>query len=219
MDRRQQIRAFRVEGERHAEGALGDKRGINVDKATLVKSDQDVLGRVILALNRSRIPTTLCDWNYVPQLDEWQLIIATPLYDSKGPHEAFSRVVAALQREHIYQEVPVRRLFVKSSHDPLVKALEEEAKAKTEWVIFIDLHQLGDSRRYSVVFSPFVGPGGAVPSRGFSGDDDLRDFLEGELHLSRSRVDETIWELDHKRHTWIPNVQLSKREAKKLGLA
>jgi hypothetical protein len=186
----------------------------------LVGSDLDIGGRVMLALSRSRIPVTLCDWNYVAQLDEWQLVIATPWYDSKGPREAFSKVVSALQHEGIYQDVPIRRVFVKSPEDPLVKALEQEIKVKTEGVIFIDDHGgAGHRKMYSVVFAPFAGPGGAVPARRISGAEELRDFLESHLHISRSQVEETLLELERRRNTRIANVQLTKREAKNLGLA
>ena len=67
-----------------------------MDKAALVKSDLEAEGRVIEALSRARIPITLVDWNYVPQLDEWQLVVATPWYDSKGPREANRLIINAL---------------------------------------------------------------------------------------------------------------------------
>src|SRR5262245_30706047 len=111
----------------------------------------------MVALSRAKIPVTLIDWTYVPQLDEWQLIVATPWYDTKGPHEAFTKIGSALQKEGIYQNVPIRRVFVKSPQDPLVKALEDEIKAKTEGIIFIDDHgPQGQRRTYSVVFAPFA---------------------------------------------------------------
>lgn len=154
------------------------------------------------------------------QLDEWQLILATSLYDTKGPYEAYSKVVAALQHENIYQDVPVRRLFVKSPNDPLVKALEHERAANIEGTIFLNYYN-GHSKKnlYSAVFAPFAGPGGAVPARHFSDKEELYDFLENDLRLSRSRAEEALAELHHRYHTWISYVQLTKRNAKKLGLA
>lgn len=191
-----------------------------MDKATLVKSDIDSLGRVMLALSRSRIPVTLCDLNYVPQLDEWQLVIATPWYDTRGPHEAFAKVVSALQSDGIYAAVPIRRVFVKSPEDPSVKAIEQETKIKTEGVIHIvDYGGPNNGNLYSLVFSPFTGPGGAVPSVRISGPALLRDFLENRLHVARSQVDEALRELGFKRNTFIPHVQLTKRQAKTLGFA
>ncbi|HXB21519.1 MAG TPA: hypothetical protein VNV88_09060 [Candidatus Solibacter sp.] len=191
-----------------------------MDKATLVKRDIDIGGRVMSALSRAKIPVTLYDWNYFPQLDEWQLIIATPWYDSKGPHEAATRVFSALQQEGIYADAPIRRLSVKSPDDPLVKGLERELKAQTEGTIHIvDYTESDDDNVYSVVFSPYTGRGGAMPSRRISGVEHLRGFLENRLHIARSSVEEALRELDHKHSASIPNVLLTKREAKSLGLA
>jgi hypothetical protein len=180
-------------------------------------NDLQIEGRVLAALSLAKVPITLCDLSYVPPLSEWQLVIATPLYDSKGPHEANSRVVKALQDAGFYKDVPIRRLFIKSPEDPLVKALEQETKVKREGAI----HLLRDKKRnsFAVFFAPFVGPGGAVPARHFSGEEKLREFLENDLYLSRSSVDEALSELERRGETSIVNVQLTRREVKKLGLA
>src|SRR5436853_2641093 len=141
----------------------------------LVGSDVESLGRVMLALSRSRVPVTLCELNYVPQLDEWQLVIATPWYDTRGPREAFAKVVSALQKDGIYSAIPIRRVFVKSPDDPLVQTIEQETKIKTEGVVHIaDYGRRDNGNVYSLVFSPFTGPGGAVPSVRISGPERLR---------------------------------------------
>ena len=189
-----------------------------MDKTTLVKSDLDTQGRVLNALSQAKIPASLVDLEFVPYLDEWQLVIATRLYDDKGPQEAYSRVIKALQAVGIYEEIPIRRVSLKSPSDPSVRALEAELKIKTEGAIHI--FGLGaQTDRYSVIFAPFTGPGGAVPSRRFDGVNPLRTFLEDEVGISRSSVDEAVDELEHKGSASIFYVQLTRREAKKLGLA
>jgi hypothetical protein len=72
---------------------------------------------------------------------------------------------------------------------------------------------------YSLVFSPFTGPGGAVPSVRIHGREQLRIFLENRIHVARSQVDEALRELGLKGNTFIPHVQLTKRQAKTLGFA
>ena len=69
-----------------------------MDQATLVKQDRLIEAQVLDALDRASIPVTLCEWNYVPQLEEWQLIIATPWYDSKRPRTAYRAVVDAFEK-------------------------------------------------------------------------------------------------------------------------
>jgi hypothetical protein len=191
-----------------------------VDKATLVRSDLEIEGRVLAALSLARIPVTLCDLNYVPQLDEWQVVIATPWHDTKGPRETYARVIKALQEAAIYDQVPIRRIFLKSPDDPLVKSLEREIMAKSEGAVHIlaENRNANTERRYSVIFAPFAGPGGAVPSRRFVGEDSLRGFLENDLYISRSSIDEAISELHRKGSTSLFNVQLTRKELRKLRL-
>jgi hypothetical protein len=191
-----------------------------VDKATLVRSDLDIGGQVLVALSRAKIPVTLCDWNYVPELDEWQLIIATPWYDKRGPHEANAKIISVLQDAGIYADVPIRRLFVRSPQDPLVKALEREVKTQTEGTIHIVAStRQNHSVQYSLVFAPFTGLGGAMPAKHISGPEQLREFLEEYLHIGKSDVDEALTELNRKPSTSIFHVRLTKREARNLGLA
>ncbi len=97
-----------------------------MDQAVLVKSDRDIGAKVMEALNRVHIPVSLVDWTYIPQLEEWQLIIASSWFDDKGPLTAYRSLVDALKKASIYEDVPIRRVFLKSPSDPLVKALERD---------------------------------------------------------------------------------------------
>ncbi len=190
-----------------------------MDKATLVKSDLEIEGRVLAALSSAKIPVTLSDLTYVPQLGEWQLIVATPWYDSKGPRESYTRVIKAFQNAGIYEDIPIRRLFLKSPADPLVKALERDVKIRTEGTIHIVRSSKAQGYSYAVTFAPFTGPGGVVPARRFAGSDDLRSFLEDDLYISPSSIDEALLELERKGSASIFNVQLTRKELRKLSLA
>ena len=193
-----------------------------MDKATLVRSDLEIEGRVLEALSRANIPVTLCDWNYVPEIDEWQLVLATPWHDTKGPLEAYSRVIAVLQSAGIYEDVPIRRVSVLSPNDSLVKTLEQDVRYRTEGAIHIISHDQNEPNHekvYSVIFAPFTGPGGAVPARRITGLRELRKFLEERLHIGKTSVDEALAELARKGSTSLFNVQLTNREARRLGLA
>jgi len=193
-----------------------------MDKATLVRNDLEIEGRVLEALSRANIPVTLCDWNYVDEIDEWQLVVATPVYDSKGPLEAYSRVIGALQSAAIYEDVPIRRVSVLSPNDNLVKRLEQDIKIRTEGAIHIvgyDENRPNHEKVYSVIFTPFTGLGGAVPARRLTGLEDLRKFLEERLHIGKTTVKEALPELERKGSTSIFNVQLTNKDAKRLRLA
>ena len=126
-----------------------------MDQEVLVRSDIEIRGRILDALNRTGIPVTLCEWHYVPQLDERQLIVATPWYDSRGPRVTYDRIIKALQQTGVYDDVPLRRVFLKSPSDPIVKQLEIEVKNKTEGVI----HIIDHGGQYSVLSHRSLGVG------------------------------------------------------------
>jgi hypothetical protein len=185
-----------------------------MDQALLVKNDRDVGAQVMEALSRSRIPVTLCEWNYVPQLEEWQMIIATPWYDSKGPLATYRALVDALQKTGVYERVPMRRVVVSSPDDPLVKTLLREAKEQHQGSAYILKH----GSEYSLIFPPLYGSGGSVSARRFSSLDDLKQFLVDDLHLRSNSIDEALDEIRHSGAGSISPVTMTPRQAKKLGL-
>jgi hypothetical protein len=189
-----------------------------MDQATLVKEDRLIEAQVLDALDRASIPVAFCEWNYVPQLEEWQLIIATPWHDSKGPRTAYRAVVDAFEKAGIYQRVPIRRLFLKSPDDSLVKLLQQEPR--TRWDGFVHVlrhHGNGKAQDYSLVFTP-VTREGAAPVRRFSTLDDLKVFLTEDLHLSPSSFQGALDEMKRTGAGSIYSVSLTTRQLKQLGL-
>jgi hypothetical protein len=190
-----------------------------MDQATLVKEDRVVEAQLLEALDRARVPVTLCEWNYVPQLEEWQLIIATPWHDSKGPRTAYRAVVDVLEKAGIYQRVPMRRVFLMSPDDPLVKLLQQESR--TRWDGFVHIlrhHGNGKAQDYSLVYTPITREG-AAPVQRFSTLDDLRLFLTDDLHLSPSSSQVALDEMRRTGAGSIYPVTLTTRQLKKLGLS
>jgi hypothetical protein len=190
-----------------------------MDQATLVREDRLIEAQIMDALDRARIPTTLCEWNYVPQLEEWQLVIATPWHDSKGPRTAYRAVVDALEKAGIYQRVPMRRLFLKSPDDSLVKLLLQESQTRWEGFVHVLRHQgNGKAQDYSLVFTP-TSRAGAVPVRRFSTLEDVKLFLTEDLHLSPSSLHAAMDEMRRTGAGSIYPVSLTTRQLKKLGLS
>lgn len=191
-----------------------------MDQTLLVNDFGEIEGKVVSALSRAQIPITAVDWNWVPQLEESQLIVVTPLVDSRGPRETYARILKALTVAGVYQSIPIRKLFVKSPDDPVAQKVIKELKETSEGSIHIvrDATRNG-ALQYTMVFAPYVGSGGPIPSKLFSGNDDLREFLEKRLSIDRYHIDQALSELIQKQSTTIVNVQLSLRRAKKLNLA
>jgi hypothetical protein len=185
-----------------------------VNKEILV-SDLVAEGRIIDAISRAKIKITLCEWVFVPQLDEWQLVIATPLYDTLGPGEATRKIIAVLAKDGVYRDVPMRRITIRSPNDSLVKSLENEKASPIEGVLHVSKYMPSE---YSVIFTPFRGPGGAVPARRFRTETELTDFLAKVVKVSDFSVGRAVSELHVSNSAFIPNVLLTTRRLKHLGL-
>ena len=188
-----------------------------MDKTALVRSDQELEGLIMEALSRIKMPVTVVRWTFVPELDEWRLIIATPWYDLKGPLATIRAAFDAFQKAGIYEDVPTRRVFFKSPNDNLVRTLEQETGEGT--IHILRGNGSRDGTEYSVVFAPFLGQGGAIPARRFPGTHELRTFLVGTLHIRQRLVEEALDELEHTRSAAIYPVSLTERELKRAGLA
>jgi hypothetical protein len=209
--------------------------------AALVNQDIEIGRHIVAALTRANVPVTVYLWALVSE--EWLFIVATPLVDSKGPLPAYDQVNRALQRAGVLADVPRQMIFLMSPNDPELRALEKQSKAMPQesfrvvnasiagrfvedaylYTGSIHIVQLENSRgtvphKYSVIYAPYSGPGGAVPSVKLDGVENVRAFLTSKLHVDHFAADLALKELSAKRSTSIPNVQLKTRELKRLGL-
>ena len=190
-----------------------------MDKETLVANDVEIEGAVIAALSRAKIPVTAVNWAWVPQLDEWQLVVVTSLHDTKGPHQTYARIIAALSDAGIYQSVPVRRLFVKSPEDPIAKTLVQEIKSTSEGSVHIIRDTANNGHpQYAAVFAPYSGSGGPIPSVRLENDQKLRDFLGKRIGIAPYLIDQALTQLATKGSTSLFNVRLSLKRARALKL-
>src|SRR5712692_4277617 len=103
----------------------------------MVANDLEVAGVVVEALSRAKMPVTAVDWIWVPQFEASQLVVVTSLHDTKGPREAYARVLNALSTAGVYQDIPIRELFVISPQDPLALELVRQLKSIAEGSIHI----------------------------------------------------------------------------------
>jgi len=191
-----------------------------MDQTTLVNRDLNAGARVMEALSRTKIPITLCKWVYLPELEEWHLVVASPWYDTKGALKTYGAVSDALERAGIYKKVPIGRVRVTSPANPLAQAPQRKASEPRDGFVHILKHagsKNGD--RYSLIFAPISGPGGALPARRFSTLDDLRLFLAKDLHLRSGSIEDAIDEMKRVGASSVHPVSLTIRHARKLGLA
>jgi hypothetical protein len=190
-----------------------------MDSTALVANSEEIEGLVVEALSRDQVPATAVDWVWVPQFESSQLVVVTPLYDSKGPRQTYARILAALREAGVYQTVPINEIVALSPQDPLAQELVRQLKHISEGA----LHLVGFSRNghteYSVVLTPYSGKGGAIPSVRFRDQEQLRRFLENRLGVLPYLVGQALDRLRESGRASIFNVRLNLRKAKKLKLA
>ena len=209
--------------------------------ATLVNSDIEIGRRIVGALTRAGIPVTVYLWAFIPQIQEWQFMIATPLVDTKGPLAAYTEVNKTLQREGVFEDVPLRRIFLKSPADPVLRSLERQSRAVPQetfrvvnaqiagtfvedaylYTGSIHVIRLDEStpEEYWVLYAPYTGRGGAKPAKHLDGIEHLREFLENKVHIRKDVLENALKELTHRGGVSIPNVQLNPQDLRRLGLA
>ncbi|MGD0823282.1 MAG: hypothetical protein ABR908_01780 [Terriglobales bacterium] len=210
--------------------------------AALVSHDIDVGRRIVAALTRASIPVTVYLWAFIPQLQEWQFMIATPLVDSKGPRAAYGEVNRALQKEGILDDLPLRRIFLRSPSDKVLKFLEKESKAAPQeafrvvneriagdfvedaylYTGSIDIYSVKSAgsaeEKFLVIYIPVPG-GGVAREVPVWGVERLRDFLAKDIGIDRKSVEQAIKDFPTKEHITIPNLTLKRSKLERLGLA
>jgi hypothetical protein len=128
-------------------------------------------------------------------------------------------VLDALSAAGIYQAVPITELFVIGPSDPVAEDLVRQLKLITEGTLHISKLGSQPDGPFSVVFAPYVGKGGAVPSVRLPNQPAVRDFLERRIGVFRPQIDQTISELANRGSASVFNVQLTLRQVRKLNLA
>jgi len=190
-----------------------------MDKTSMVTNDLEIEGQIVAALSERQIPVTAVDWTWVPQFEAAKLVVVSSLYDTKGPRESYARILEALSHAGIYQSVPITDIVLLGPGDPLAQDLVRQLKLVAEGSIHLSKRNGNGPPRYSAVFTPYLGTGGAIPSVTLKNDQELRLFLEKRLGVLPYVVDQALSELAQRGTTTIPRVQLSLRRAKKLNLA
>jgi hypothetical protein len=203
--------------------------------AALVDKDLDIGRKVLVVLGQAHVAVNVAFWAYVPQISEWQFLIATPLVDSKGPKAAYEQVLRILHDAGMDPQLPWRRIFLRSPKDPILRLLEKQTESPNGSIDIMESENIprGTPSAYYVTYAPY-------PSETFrmlnepvgdrfvedayvygktwvvTGLDHLKEVLSKLFHLNHDIVDSTIEQLSGRKTASIPNVQLQPRDLKRL---
>ena len=64
----------------------------------LVEEKIEEAKTLIRELQNTRLPISAAFWNYLVEPEEWRLVIASPLVDSKGPKAVYTRVNETIRK-------------------------------------------------------------------------------------------------------------------------
>jgi hypothetical protein len=80
--------------------------------------------RLARHLNKSDLPIDALLWFYSPEDNSWRFVVASPEVRNRGPKSVYQeirKIVSNLPAEE--QMVPLDKIFVIDSHEPLIKLL------------------------------------------------------------------------------------------------
>ncbi len=199
----------------------------------LVDRDLDIGRKILGELGRAGITVNVAFWAHVPQISEWQLFIATPLVDTKGPRSAYEQVLRVLKEAGMENQLPWRRIFLRSPKDSVLKSLEDwKSGGGSIEIMESENIPRGIPSSYYVTYAPQAGGtfrilnlpvGDRFVEEAYmygatwlvTGLDNLRALLS-KLHVNRDGQESTVRELSAKGRALIPDVRLRLRDFKRL---
>lgn len=92
-----------------------------MDKKTLVDNDIENGKKLLMKLDADSIPVNAAFWLLQSDSSQWKLVIASSIYDEKGPNVAYQKVLTALNFTDI--KIDLTNMSVVSSKDQLVTLL------------------------------------------------------------------------------------------------
>ena len=111
-----------------------------MDRAILVGIDIEGGERLLKALDEADLDIHAALWIYLPDPDEWRLMIAFPLVDREGPKKAYILIQSELAKLVPPPEISLRNISAVGLKNRLIKALQrivqirQDSDAKGMWI-------------------------------------------------------------------------------------
>ncbi|OHB80045.1 MAG: hypothetical protein A2Z25_06365 [Planctomycetes bacterium RBG_16_55_9] len=101
-------------------------------KATLVDRDMQAGEALLKKLDEDKFKIKAALWLYMPDPEEWRLVLASPIVDTDGPIKAYEKVQSELQELDGRSELSLQNIALVSPHDKLIMALKTTIKTGKE---------------------------------------------------------------------------------------
>ena len=94
-----------------------------MDKTALVDTDIEDGKRIIGSLDDAEFPVSDALWSYLPDNNEWRLMIASPRVDTRGPRQAYEEVQSVLTGLSPAVRTALSDVSLVGTNDSLVRLL------------------------------------------------------------------------------------------------
>jgi len=101
-------------------------------KATLVEADMEAGKALLKKLDEVKFKVKAALWLYMPDPEEWRLVLASPSIDTDGPKRAYETVQSQLQGIGQKDILSLQNISLVSPRDKLIKALKSVIKTGKE---------------------------------------------------------------------------------------
>ncbi len=187
-----------------------------MDKATLVDKDLRIGRDVIGLLRAADLSVDDAFWAYMPQVEEWRLVLSSPRVKELGVRNSYLKMSNALHKSPLWEEIPVSRISLFAPDDDVIERLRGLEKHRYEGALEIIKSDRKDgSPAFLVFFAPYKGQGGAVELKGKS---KLEEFLRDQIGISDSNLETAFRDLDARGSYGFENLRLTTAKLRKLGL-
>jgi hypothetical protein len=190
-----------------------------MDKAILVDRDLRMGRDVIGLLAAADLAVDDAFWAYVPQAEEWRLVLSSPIVKKLGVRNCYLKMSNALRKSPLWQEIPLRRISLFAPDDDVIERLNALEKYRYEGAVeIIKTNRKNGSPTFLVFFVPYKGPGGEAPTVSLNGESELEEFLRDQLGISEPSVATALRDLDTRGSYSFENLELTTAKLRKIGL-
>ena len=92
-----------------------------MDKKLLVDNYITEGKTLIKRLDKAGFPVTSAFWFFDTGSDDWKLILATPYYDTKGPHDTYQEISKYMKK---IEEISLKNIQTLSPNNQLISLLK-----------------------------------------------------------------------------------------------
>lgn len=187
-----------------------------MDKAILVDRDVRIGRDVIGLLTAADLSVDDAFWAYMPQVEEWRLVLSSPTVKELGVRNSYLKMSNALHKSPLLEEIPLSRISLFAPDDDVIERLNALEKYRYEGAIeIIKSDRKNGSPIFLIFFAPHKGQGGAVE---LSGKSELEEFLRDQIGISDSDLQTALRNLDTRGSYSFENLRLTTTKLRKIGL-